>query len=456
MIRIVILGVLLAVGTQSTFASDAVINRIEIQSRWDGLGKPSSTELLIRNEDGAYRVDGKEIDVAAVQALITALHETTFPKPSPKNLGLTQEWLATQASEIVQDAKKKEEEDSTYWAIGAATPEQQILFKSSYANPEFISKVLPSLFNCCHTDDYPSVRIALTFADDSTEVASSGSQSVFMLPWNVIRDGRPAEITFDRNISLALAQLLPEGATNRERLKGDYLALALAEVVMTNIEEEWELIRAEGKCGDALAQIRKQYVLLGADVNPYHDVTFGVYSERRGGIEENLHVLVRKPSFPQAFSENAILLYKGGKVRGVDDFLLEAGRYEKLALSVPWLSRLEAKHPKWPTTLLWVHDASLSNKGVSQFARDMHLLQKDSLADEVRKMQRDIAVLNVSYGDWWLVLPDKRMVLWRYESVSGLLGFEASSLSVRECSDYQGVTGGCVGAVVSPEGELLK
>jgi len=53
-------------------------------------------------------------------------------------------------------------------------------------------------------------------------------------------------------------------------------------------------------------------------------------------------------------------------------------------------------------------------------------------------------------------LPDKRMVLWRYESVSGLLGFNQSQFSANECADYQGVTGGCVGAVVSSEGELVR
>jgi hypothetical protein len=450
-----ILGLLLVISAHSNLASGQVIRRIEIESRWGGLGKPSSSKLEIRYENGAYSVDGKGIEAAKVEALIKALHAPAIPKPSPKNLGLTHEWLATQAAEIVDNAKKKEEEDSTYWTIGAATAEQRTLFKDSYADPDFISKVLPSLFSCCHTDDYPSVKVVLTLTDDSTEELSSHSQSVFMLPWKVTLDGTPVE-TFDRNISMALAQLLPENATNRERLKGDYLALALAGAVLTDTEEQWNLVQAQGKCGDALARIKKQYALLGADLNPYHDVTFGVYSEKSGGTEQNLHAAVRKPSFPQSFSENAILLYKDGKVLGVDDFLLNAERYEKLTLSVPWLSRLQTKYPKWPTTLLWVHDASLSNKGLSQFTKDMHLLHKDSLAAEVRGMQREIAVLNVSYGDWWLVLPDKRMVLWRYESVSGLLGFKASSLVVRECSDYQGVTGGCVGAVVSPEGQLTK
>jgi len=35
----------------------------------------------------------------------------------------------------------------------------------------------------------------------------------------------------------------------------------------------------------------------------------------------------------------------------------------------------------------------------------MHALGKDALVNEVRQVQSQVAVLNVSYGDWWLVLP---------------------------------------------------
>jgi hypothetical protein len=86
----------------------------------------------------------------------------------------------------------------------------------------------------------------------------------------------------------------------------------------------------------------------------------------------------------------------------------------------------------------------------------MHALGKDGLANEVRRVQQDVALLNVSYGDYWVVLPDRRMILWRYESVMGLLGWKKSDFSARECTDYRGVTGGCVGAIVSPDGELVK
>ncbi|HYE24571.1 MAG TPA: hypothetical protein VEG32_05150, partial [Clostridia bacterium] len=244
--------------------------------------------------------------------------------------------------------------------------------------------------------------------------------------------------------------------TNRERISGQHFGLALAGAVMKHTEERWNLLRAEGKDSEALALIRSAYTLVSADVNPYHDVTFGVYSQESpsGGGEENLHALVTKSSFPKGLLENVILLYKDGRILGVNDFLQGASRYEDLVLSVPWLSRLRATYPKWATTLLWVHDKSFTDKAVRNFVADMHVLGKDALADEVSRTQTDIAVLTVSYGDYWLVLPDKRMVLWRYQSVSGLLGFKPSQFSVKECTDYQGVTGGCVGAVVSPDGKL--
>src|SRR6201998_1321729 len=437
------------------FASATEVRQISIHSGWGGLGTPHHTELLIQNDHGLYRLDGAQVDALAVNMFLTSVREPVIPQPTLPNLGISKPWLENNADALVRDAKPKESEDSTYWEIGGGTPKQQVLFKSSYADPVFVAKVLPELFRCCHTDDYPGVIVTITYVDGTTTVVSSHSQSEFMLPWKLEGNGTIEE-TFNRNISTALARLMPDGTTNRERIVGDGLALHLAENVMNDIEGQWKLIGAESSDDEALSRIRTAYSVVTADVNSYHDVTFGVYSKKKGGVEENLHLIVKKPKFPKNFSEEVILVRRNGKAIGVDEFLNRASRYEQLALSVPWLSRLRDKYPKWGTTLLWVHDVSFSDKAMKQFSADMHMLRKDALATEVREVQRDVAVLNVSYGDWWLVLPDKRMVLWRYESVSGLLGFKKADFPLHECTDYQGVTGGCVGAVVSQEGELMK
>ena len=453
--RVATILVLLFIVAGTAFASDTDVRQISIKSGWGGLGTPQHTELLIQNDHGVYRLNGTEVDALAVNSFLTSVREPVIPKPSLANLGLTKPWLENNADAIVRDAKAKEEEDSTYWKIGGGTPKQKSLFKHSYADPAFVAKVLPEAFRCCHTDDHPGVNVTITYVDGSTVVVSSHSQSEFMLPWKLEINGA-AEDTFNSTISTALAKLMPDGTTNKERILGDGLALHLAGIVMDEIEKQWKLLGVESKDGEALSRIRSAYTIVTADVNVYHDVTFGVYSEKNGGEEENLHVLVKKPAFSKGLSENVILLYQNGKAKGVDEFLHGASRYEQLALSVPWLSRVHVKYPKWGTTLLWVHDVSFSDKAMKQFSADMHLLRKDALATEVRKVQRDVAVLNVSYGDWWLVLPDKRMVLWRYESVSGLLGFKQADFPLHECTDYQGVTGGCVGAVISPEGELVN
>ena len=51
---------------------------------------------------------------------------------------------------------------------------------------------------------------------------------------------------------------------------------------------------------------------------------------------------------------------------------------------------------KWGTTLLWVHDRSLSDKALKNFAADMHKIGTDALANEVKQVESDVAVLNVS------------------------------------------------------------
>jgi hypothetical protein len=451
-----VLSFLLAASAQErTQPACAAVRQIAIQSRWGGLGPSRKTELIIRNENGVYRLDGSVIETSAVVALNSAVLESPLPTPSAANFGLTKGWLEATSDDLLKNAKRGAENDSLYWAMDSGIASQKMLFRESYSNPDLIGKALSDLYRSRHTDDNPSVCVTLSHSDGSSIVVSSNSQGEYMLPWKIERPNGSFE-TFNRNISIALANLLPKEATNRERIAGDGFALALAKVVFDDIENQWRLLRAEDKDRTAIEDIGRVYTLIGADVNRHHDVTFGVYSEKNGSEEENLHVNVRGSRFPPNLTEESILLYEGGKVRGVDDFLTNANRYEELVLSVPWLKRLWARNPDWPTTLLWVHDSSFSDKAMLQFAADMHKLGRDKLAVDVRKVQHDVALLNIRDGDWWLVLPDKRMVLWRYESVSGLLGFKQSQVSPVECTDYQGVTGGCVGAVVSSAGKLER
>ena len=426
--------------------SRIAIVKVTIESKWGGLGTPSQTEEVISPDRDGYRGKHDRIDARTVESLLAALREPTIAAPEPLNLGINQAWLDANAIPAVEKYAGN---------FDGAAPNQKALYQTSFTDESLIRRVVPNLFNFSRTDDYASAKVEVTFEDGSTVSALSTSQYLFMLPWKVKR-GSEEIITYNADVSRAVAALMPRKATNRSRIAGDTLDVNLAEVVMRHIEKDWKLLNVENRVGGTLTTLREKYTVESADINPYHGVAYGVAWKGNQPHEENLHVVLRQASFPLGFSESAIFLYRDGKVSGTDDFLQNARKYEERVLSVPWLKTLAEKYPGYKIQLLWVHDQSLGDKAMNLFAADMNAMGKSALADEVRAEQDKIALITIQYGDYWLVLPDERMVLWRYSSVSGLLNFKPSDFPFQRCSDYNTVTGGCVGVVVLPEGTLAK
>ena len=441
--RSICVAALVLLSSPQLLAQHHGVKQITIKSSWGGLGFVKPTELLILRHGDSYRSGGKRIEAPLVEAFSAALGEPVITKPDLANLGITQEWLEQQSS--------KEYPGSFVYSA----PNQNALYRSSFTSLPVIEQVVPQLFNFSRSDDYPGVEVVLTFDDGNTLSASSDSQYLFMLPWKV-KGSSGTVSTYNADISRAVAALMPKKAANRYRIAGEGLASDLREAVRDHIKADLELLDAENRASDALAMLRTKYVVESAEINPYHGVAYGLDWKSHQPHEENLHAVLRRETFPKGFYEDAILLYNDGKVLGTEDFVQNAGKYEKLALSVPWLSSLLSKYPRLAVSVFWVHDRSFSDKAMRIFAADMDILEKGALASEVRAGQDDVALITVNYGDYWLILPDKRMILWRYTSVSGLLNFKPSDFNVRRCSDYADVTGGCVGAMVMPDGTLVK
>jgi hypothetical protein len=435
---------LLLLFVSSCRAQQSRIVKVTIESKWGGLGTPSQTEVLVTRDGDGYRSKHKRIDARTIESLESALSEPTIAAPELQNLGINQTWLDANAIPAVEKSSGSFEN---------AAPNQKSLYQNSFTNESLIGQVVPNLFNFSRSDDYPSAKVELTLEDGSTASALSTSQYLFMLPWRVKRSGEEIT-TYNADVSRAIAALMPKNATNRSRIAGDGLDVDLAEAIMRHIEKDWKLLNVENRVGGTLTTLRAKYTVESADINPYHGVAYGVAWKDKQPHEENLHVVLRQASFPPSFSESAIFLYRDGKVSGTEDFLLNAGKYEELVFSVPWLKSLAAEYPAYKIELFWVHDRSFSEKAMSLFAADMNAMGKSVLVDEVRAEQDKIALITIRYGDYWLVLPDKKMVLWRYTSVSGLLNFKSSDFPFRRCSEYNGVTGGCVGAVILPDGTI--
>ena len=125
--------------------------------------------------------------------------------------------------------------------------------------------------------------------------------------------------------------------------------------------------------------------------------------------------------------------------------------YHDLVLSVPWLKEFINTHPRLDYELKFAGDRSFSEKAMQSFTADMKLRGKESLVDEVAKIQKGVSLLVVEYRTWLMVLPDKRVVLWRFND------FDPTHLSKNETAPWDCTyQGKCVGVVVSADGALVR
>jgi len=129
-------------------------------------------------------------------------------------------------------------------------------------------------------------------------------------------------------------------------------------------------------------------------------------------------------------------------------------RYKDLAFSVTWFKNYLLSHTNVWVELRFVNDRSFSEKAMKVFTKEME--RKQSLVNEVAAAQKDICLLlvGIKYMEaYWLLLPDRRMALWRFEDHSALLKWKPNAFTSWECDDSPS---DCVGAIISPYGKLVS
>jgi hypothetical protein len=169
--------------------------------------------------------------------------------------------------------------------------------------------------------------------------------------------------------------------------------------------------------------------------------------------------MLKKSDLPPNVTEALVLEYKDGNVEGLEMFLRSMQKYENSLMSIPWLTGYIREHEKIPIQISYVHNASFGEKALKVFTSDMHAIGKDNLAQQAKTDQPDITLLmagNTYAASYWLVLPDKSAVLWRYNGPSGLLKWKPSDFPIHECGEYAEPFGGCVGATIDPQGNLKQ
>ncbi|MGO9589212.1 MAG: hypothetical protein ACLP3K_04090 [Candidatus Acidiferrales bacterium] len=411
---------------------------ITIESRWGGLAQSQDLKIVMTAKHGAIVVGKHRIDPKLVDALIASLKSTAQAAPTPSNLGLTQNWLERN----VQTPQKE-------------APNQQALFRESFTDSTTIADLLPFAFQFAKFDDYPQLTITVVLKNGGRWVCSSDSYYPFMLPWKVNR-GSEEETTYNADISRAVALLMPQGSVNRNRLSDEELKEWLSDAVMQHIKERWEVLGVENRAPESFAELRHDFEVQYARINPYRSVDYGYVEGEKGPHEENLLATLRQPSLPPNVADDVALLFHDGKIEGVGDLADRIAPYVSLALSVPWLNEYRANHPDQKMYIRFVHDRSFSAKAMQNFTADMEKLGKQFLADEVMKVQAKSALVFLDYGSDWIILPDKRMILWRHYLPASFLKWTEADFNFERCASYNENGGGCVGALISIDGVLQR
>ena len=426
------------------------VQEIQIISAWGGFGPAGKSELTITRKLKGYYSNDNKVETQLVENLLNAIDENEISKPSLANLGMTQEWLDVNAQKGV------EEYASVYFSMGADN--QKELFYSTLKNQRLVEILLLLIFSGGWTDDYPRIEIKITEIDGNTFVTSSDAQPLFMLPWKIIKKDKTIS-TYNANIAKALASLLPEKFINRERLTGNNLKRELAKKVMDFIHEDWNRLDVQNKAKATLDDLGKIYGVLSPEINSYHGLDFGKEWVKGSSTETNLHAVLRQDQFPKGLYIKLVLPFQNQKVENVDIFQNKINNYTNLVLSIDWLKEF-VRVDEQTVYLRFVHNRSFSEKAMQTFAVDMRKIGRSELIAEVEKEQENIALIAVGrvqeyYQSYWLVLPNKKVILWRHGS-SNLLRWSHKDFLKQECSDDKSTLISCAGAEISSEGNIIS
>jgi hypothetical protein len=431
-----------------SIAQTAPVQTVRIKSAWSGLSlsPPPRVEVLIQSRgNNHFECNGTPVNASLIESLAQALGAPAVAHVESSNLGITQKWL----DDSVEAASGKNiplsrYSSAFYWPT----------FKAGFMDRSVIEAVLPSLFSGFHTDDYPEANVEVVFANGDAWSAASSSQYEFMIPWQVKVRGT-ASTTWNANLSKAVAALLPDRAVNRSRLEGESFSYRLGNAMMEHIVAQWT--------EPALTVLRRRYSTDRERIDNDWSIDYGNPKDRQPE-EYNLRVRLGGERLPEWLHIAAVLPVHDAVVDGAEDVLRLAPGYEKLVLSIAWLSGWAEKH-RDTVEIRFANGRSFSDKAMAVFDADMKAMGEERLADEVRAVKEQVALIDVEGSGYWLVLPDKRMVLWRFDSRQspsrpnfhpGLLKWSEADLPVHECAKYPSFVRHCAGVAVSPDGDLVS
>lgn len=431
LIRITV-GLTLAVFFASLARAQLVDIRVE-NNYWNAFQTPVKGGLKIQGKDGKYFADGKSVDSGAMLAFIKAINEPPVREISLENLGLTQEWLNTNA----QAAFKEYFKDRT----SGVSPPQRDLFERNFRELRFMRDVVQAYYSSFWTDDYPKISLTIRI-DSRTILLSSNEQHQFMIPWTITENGKTSE-SFNAHISRTLAAILPQAAIHKSRLDGKNLRYALSEHLYWELRDEWAVLTTEAKIPQDIQKIRMKYKVEKSDVGCIASIDVE-------GACPSWNATLRSSELPSNYTIGVSLPYEEGRLPNLSLFEEKIPVYSQLAASVPWFKQYLVRHPGTQAEIRFVIDRSLSKRASGKLLEDLRKHGKNELTGRIEKEALESVFLEVSdeKHNWsrWVIFPNGDMLLWHFKGDS-VLDFPATKFMSWEYYNWKSA-----GALIRADG----
>ncbi|HET6552894.1 MAG TPA: hypothetical protein VFG49_05080, partial [Dyella sp.] len=388
--------------------STAAVVHVVIESFWGGLNPdaPFQTRLVIEQTADGYRWSGTESkgmgdrkkeqvypEVSLPASAVSRLKDAMTAAPRPR---VDLQALQPAIANIQAQVDRAFAEASDEGVYSKLEPARLQALRDELRHPDVLADVLTQGLSDRHTDDYPHVRIDMTLADGTTLTAGSDSQQYLMLPW---RTGTGA-LTYAVDLPMAVAALLPAGATNRERLEETMGGAALETLLGMGLAPRLEHLQVESQAPDALHALQAQL-----DVTEISIVSF-----------EGPHVdaVMHLTGGPSNLQIDARLALDGTRLKD-EGSAIRLRQMLELVASTPALQARILRYPQRDFRVRHGYaDAWPRARLVQQFVDQMRALGKLAELEAASSSLRDAVMVEEGRSPiYWLVLPDRRAVWWK-------------------------------------------
>ncbi len=260
------------------------------------------------------------------------------------------------------------------------------------------------------------------------------------IPWQIYKNGRKTT-TYNAHISHAISNLMPEKSANKRRLIGEDLRGELATALMDEIGDKWNLLQVEEQTPETLKQLRKSFEIKTAYLC---DINNG---------DKLFTATLWKKNFPKNFLILLEFPYKNGMFENIAVFKQKIPYYTNQVFSVIWLKNYILTHPEEDFYLNFDTNYSFGESLRSEFYEEINSQQKQKMIEDVKKNQDNISSIRVgkNLSSEWLILPNKKMILHRYNYFNSLMKWQVKDFNSFDCSYKK-----CVGAVISANENIIS